>query len=100
MLLVPQVINSRPPSARDEPRAHKRKASVLGSSSASIVKMTLPFGDTVTCRVTRINPRLVNAEVLCVGNDVLREPCTALLMVAHVLPPEQQLQMAQYVVVH
>ena len=49
MLLVPQVINSRPPSARDEPRAHKRKASVLGSSSASIVKMTLPFGDTVTC---------------------------------------------------
>ena len=48
-MFVPQVINSRPPSARDEPRAHKRKASVLGSSSASIVKMTLPFGDTVTC---------------------------------------------------
>ena len=61
-VLLLQVINSRPPSALDEPGIHKRKGSVvpLSTISAGIVKMTLPFGDTVTCLAICEDPE--NAE--------------------------------------
>ena len=36
-------------------------------------------GDTVTCRVLRINPRLANVEILCVGGVALRESCSGII---------------------
>ena len=36
-------------------------------------------GDVVTCRVSRINPRLASVEILCLGDVALSEACAGLI---------------------
>ena len=52
------------------------------------------IGDTVTCRVTRINPRMANVEIVCVGGGVLREPCAGLVRREDILPRFEGLDQA------
>lgn len=48
----------------------------------------LGVGDVVVCRVTRINPRLANMDIICVGDTTLREPSVGLLRLQDVRPPD------------
>ena len=43
-------------------------------------------GDIVTCRVTRINPRMATVDILCVGNVALRDKCVGLIRREDVRP--------------
>jgi exosome complex component CSL4 len=73
------------------------RASVAGRTSADAdgVVSVLPrqqserlpaVGDIVTCRVSRINPRLASVDILCVGNAALRESCSGLIRREDVQP--------------
>lgn len=60
-------------------RTHAAFAGRSGQAGPS--SPIVEVGDIVTCRVARINPRLTNLEILCVGKGCvpLREPCAGLL---------------------
>lgn len=52
------------------------RASIAYPKNTSIVPA---IGDEVTCRVIRIASRMATVDIICVGKDVLREPCTGLI---------------------
>ena len=61
------------------------RAAVSGNRKAR--RAPLPaVGDVVTCRVQRMTPRLATVEILCVGNDTLREACPGLIRREEVQP--------------
>mmetsp|Transcript_3182 Transcript_3182/g.6663 ORF Transcript_3182/g.6663 Transcript_3182/m.6663 type:complete len:182 (-) Transcript_3182:304-849(-) len=52
--------------------------------SVRIAQRGAPHGlpvvdDMVTCRVTRLNPRMAHVDIICVDGAVLREPCQGIL---------------------
>jgi exosome complex component CSL4 len=63
------------------------KASVLDGRKQQRAMAPLPtIGDTVTCRVTRISPRMAHLDIICVGSVPLRDPCAGVLRREDVRP--------------
>ena len=60
-------------------------ASILQARRGQVASLPC-IGDTVTCRVTRINPRQASVDILCVSDQPLRDPCAALLRREDVWP--------------
>ena len=44
------------------------------------------MGDVTTCRVTKIGPKFANVEILCVGEQPLREACSGLIRKEDIQP--------------
>ncbi len=63
------------PQASVVARRRRRRAAALPS-----------VGDTVTCRVTRLSPRMASVDIVCVNSAVLPEPCTGLVRREDILP--------------
>lgn len=64
-----------------------KKATLQVVSQRSQVLTPSP-GDVVTCKVTRINPRLASADIICVGTQPLEERFTGIIRLQDVRATE------------
>jgi exosome complex RNA-binding protein Csl4 len=66
------------------------RSAVVGNRSKAHQSPLPTVGNLVTCRVTRINPRMASVEILCVGETALREACAGLLRREDVRPNDME----------